>query len=49
MENTKCQGKLYVTVGRNINGSLRGEVDPLDLFSKTDILKEAYQEINRQT
>lgn len=46
MENTNCQGKLYATVGRNINGILRGEIDPLDLFFKNDLLKDAYQEIN---
>lgn len=46
MENINCQGKLYVTVGRNIIGILRGEIDPLDLFFKTDLLKDAYQEIN---
>ena len=47
MENTNCQGKLYVTVGRNINRILRGEIDPLDLLFRTDLLKDAYQEINR--
>ena len=47
MERTNCQGKLYVSVGRNLRKIIYGELDPLDLFFKSNLLKDAYQEINR--
>ncbi|KAL8954144.1 MAG: hypothetical protein Q9222_000027 [Ikaeria aurantiellina] len=46
MEKTNSQGKMYVTVGRMLPQIISGEVDPLSLFFETDILKNAYQEIN---
>lgn len=42
-------GRFYVEVSRNLFQILCGEVDPLDLFFSTDLVKDYYQEFNKMT
>ncbi|KAL9001809.1 MAG: hypothetical protein Q9188_005223 [Gyalolechia gomerana] len=46
LEKINSQGKLYVAVGQMLPKVISGEVDPLDLLFRTDILRDAYREIN---
>lgn len=49
VERTNKTGKFYVEVGRNLYKILCGEVDPLDLFFSTDLVKDYYREFNKTT
>ena len=42
-------GKFYAEVCRNLFKILCGEIDPLDLFFRTDLVKDYYQEFNKMT
>jgi len=43
------QGKFHTEVGRNLIKILCGEVDPLELFFKTGLVKGYYHEFNKTT
>lgn len=40
------QGRVFVTVGRNLLNILRGEIDPLEFLFKSNLLRDLYREIN---
>lgn len=46
IENTNAQGKVYVTVGRNLVKIFRSEVNPLELLFQSGILEDLYQELS---
>lgn len=47
IETTNDQGRVFVTTGRNLPMILRAEIDPLEFLFKSDLLRDLYQEINR--
>lgn len=49
LEQSNKTGKLHVQVGRNLFKMLSGEIDPLDLFFRTDLVKDYYREFNKTT
>ena len=49
LEKTSKTGKFHVQVGNNMLKILLGEVDPLDLFFRTDLVKDYYREFNKTT
>lgn len=49
IESSCAQGKFFVTVGRNLLAILSGELDPLDLLFRGDLVKGHYAEVVRIT
>lgn len=40
------QGRVFVTVGRNLLSILRGDIDPLEFLFKSNLLRDLYREVN---
>lgn len=49
IEQSNAQGKVYMTVGRNLLQMLRSEVDPLELLLQSGLLEDLYQELTDST
>ena len=47
IEQTNNQGRLNVLVAQNLVEILLGNVDPLELFFKTDLMQDFYLEVNQ--
>ncbi|CAD6443488.1 e2aede6b-a07f-4e32-96b3-e96fa25bb5d0 [Sclerotinia trifoliorum] len=46
LENVNAEGKMFVEPGRNIVNILKGNIDPLDILSQTDLASRYSQEVN---
>lgn len=46
IEKISNQGRVFVTTGCNLLKIMRGIIDPLEFFFKSDLLRDLYQEIN---
>lgn len=46
VDHENSEGRLFVTVGRNLFDILCGKVDPLNLLFEGDLVKDYYQELN---
>lgn len=47
IEETNDQGRVFVTTGPNLLKILRGDIDPLEFLFESDLLRDLYQEINK--
>ena len=47
IETTNDQGRVFITTGRNLPKILSAKIDPLEFLFKSDLLRDLYQEINR--